>query len=306
MDPEARALALARRIRDRVRPLMGTPQARRRTGTAHGGDPTYGIDAAAEAVVAEVFDKVDAAAYFTEGEGLVVRGDPEVLFLIDPVDGTRPAAAGYETSCVTVAVAPFDLQATLGDVTYGCVVELTTEATFEARRGSGVEVRGRALAPTGTTDLGDVFWAGGFRGLPAVPVATVLSGLFDAPGTGTYFDQGSAAYSLTRVATGQLDAYVDPGQAIVDTVPGMEAAFRRVGGGHVLNTTTYDTAAGVLLLWELGLPVTDALGADLRPVPLLGPDGRASLLSTVAASTPELHAEILGVVAEGLERLRRG
>ena len=306
MDPEALALSLALRIRDRVRPLMGTPEARRRTGTAHGGDPTFGIDAAAETVVTEVFADVEDAAYFTEDEGLVVTGDPHVLFLIDPVDGTRPAAAGYETCCVTVAVAPFEGGVTLGDVTYGCVVELATDATFEARRKGGVEVRGRAVSPTGPTGVGEAFWAGGFRGLPGVPVATVLSGLFDAPGTGTFFDQGSAAYSLTRVATGQLDAYVDPGQAIVDTVPGMEEAFRRVGGGHVLNTTTYDTAAGVLLLWEQGLPVTDALGGDLRSVPLFGSDGRASLVSTVAASSPELHRRILRIVGEGLDRLRRG
>jgi myo-inositol-1(or 4)-monophosphatase len=306
VDAEDLALALARAIRDRVRPMMGTPAARRRTGTAHGGDPTFGIDAAAEAVVTEVFADLGTAAFFTEDEGLVVRGRPEALFLIDPVDGTRPAAAGYETCCVSVAVAPFGTELTMGDLTYGCVAELATDATFEARWGSGVDVRGRSVRPTPTTDLGEVFWAGGFRGLPAVPVATALSGLFDAPGTGTFFDQGSAAYSLTRVAIGQLDAYVDPGQAIVDTVPGMEEAFRRVGDGHVLNTTTYDTAAGTLLLWELGLPVTDALGGDLRTVPLFDPRGGASLVSTVAASTPELHATILEVVARGLDRLRTG
>jgi myo-inositol-1(or 4)-monophosphatase len=307
VDAEALALALSRAIRERVRPMMGNPEARRRTGTAHGGDPTYGIDAAAEAVVTEVFAELGAAAFFTEDEGLVVRGRPEALFLIDPVDGTRPAAAGYETCCVSVAVAPFGTELTMGDVTYGCVAELSTDATFEARRGGGVEVRGRPVRPTSTTDLGEAFWAGGFRGQPAVPLATVLEGLFDVPGSqGAFFDQGSAAYSLTRLVTGQLDAYVDPGQAMVESVPGMDQAFRRVGDGHVLNTTTYDTAAGTLLLWELGLPVTDALGGDLRTVPLFDRRGGASLVSTVAASTPELHAKILEVVAQGLDRLRCG
>ncbi len=108
------------------------------------------------------------------------------------------------------------------------------------------------------------------------------------------------------MVTGQLDAYVDVGQAMVEVVPGMEDEFRRVGGGHVLNTTTYDTAAGYLLLEEIGLPVTDALGRDVASVPLFDADGRASLVSTVAACTPELHDGLLRLIAAGLDRLRSG
>lgn len=288
-----------------MRPLLGDPSSRFTHGVAHGGDPTFGIDRHAEEVVESALGELDDVAYFTEDHGLVVRGRPDVLYLVDPIDGTRPAAAGYETCCATVAVAPYGESVTLGDVTYGCIAELATGATFEATRDRGVHVEGRTVAPTDGKDLRSLFWAGGFRGQPAVPLATVLEGIFDVPGSqGAFFDQGSAAYSLTRVATGQLDAYVDPGQAMVEAVPGMDEAFRRVGGGHVLNTTTYDAAASYLLLWEIGLPVTDALGRSLREVPLLDGDGKASLVSTVAASTPALHEEILDEVARGLDRLR--
>ena len=48
---------------------------------------------------------------------------------------------------------------------------------------------------------------------------------------GGYFDLGSAAFNLTRLATGQLDAYVDVGRRIVDEVPSTEAAFLAGGGG---------------------------------------------------------------------------
>ena len=306
MDPEAFALDLARRIRDRVASLFGTPEARERTGTAHGGDPTYAIDAAAERVAEEAFGGVDDVAYFTEDEGLVIRGRPEALFLVDPVDGTRPSAAGFETCGVTIAVAPYGDGVTLGDVRYGCMVELATGTTFEARRGGGASVDGRALAPSANRDLARLFWAGGFRGQPAVPIAVVLGGLFDAPGSeGAFFDQGSAAYSLTRVGTGQLDAFVDPGPAMIDALPEVQEAFTTVGGGHVLNTSTYDAAAGYLLLWELGCPATDAVGGSLTDVPLIGPDGRATMVSTAAASNHELHAEIVGTVRAGIERLRR-
>ena len=305
MNPEEVARDLAGRLRSAVHPLMGSPEARRRAGTAHGGDPTYGIDEAAEDLVHRTFQRLDDVAYFTEDAGLVARGSPDVLYLIDPIDGTRPAAAGFETCCVSIAVAPFGAEATLGDVTYGCVVELATGATFEARKGRGARAEGRRLEPSADGDLGRLFWAGGFRGQPAVPIATVLEGLFDVPGSeGAFFEQGSAAYSLTRVATGQLDAYVDPGPAMIQAVPEVEAAFLRVGGGHVLNTVTYDAAAGYLVLWELGLPCTDALGRSLEEVPLIDGEGRASQVSTVAASTPALHAEVLAVVREGLDRLR--
>lgn len=307
MDPEEFARALAHRIRDAVAPLMGRPEARRRVGTAAGGDPTYAIDVVAERVAREALEERGDLAYYTEDEGLRALGRPSDFFLLDPIDGTRPAAAGYETCCVSVAVAPYREGLRMADVSYGCVVELATGATIEARRGKGAAAEGRELRPSETTDPSGMFWGGGFRGQPAIPTVTVLAGLFDAPGSeGAFFDQGSAAYSLTRVATGRLDAYVDPGQAIVEEVPGMEEAFRRVGGGHVLNTTTYDTAAGDLVLRELGRPVTDALGRPVDDLPLLDAEGRARLVSTVAAATPELHGAILELVREGIERLRAG
>jgi myo-inositol-1(or 4)-monophosphatase len=288
-----------------VTPLLGAPEARRRAGTAQGGDPTYGIDEAAEDIVRWAFSVLDDVAYFTEDEGFVVTGSPRELFLIDPIDGTRPAAAGFETCCVSIAVAPFGREVTLGDVTYGCIVELATGASFEARKGAGVNVRGRQVRPREEAELRTLFWAGGFRGQPAVPMATVLEGLFDVPGSeGAFFDQGSAAYSLTRLATGQVDAYVDPGPALIEVVPAVEEAFRRVGGGHLLNTVTYDTAAGYVLLWELGLPCTDALGRPLQGTPLFDADGKASQVSTIAAATPDLHSGVLEVVRDGLDRLR--
>lgn len=289
--------------------MLGVPEARRRVGISAGGDPTYAIDEVAERAVGDALSGLEDVAVFTEDRGLVVRGRPAHLFLVDPVDGTRPAMAGYGFGCVSIAVAPYGEDVTMGDVTYGCVVELTTGASFEARRGGGrrgVIARGRRVAPSGTRDLRGLIWAGGFRGQPAVLLAAALAGLFDVPGSeGAFFDHGSAAYSLTRIATGQLDAYVDPGQRLVEEVPGAEAAFRRVGGGEILNTTTYDVAAGYLILRELGCPVTDAAGRTLEGVPLIGGDGRASLVSMVAASGTDLHAEVVRAVDEGIERARR-
>lgn len=306
MDAEAFALDLAHRTRRAVVPLLGHPESRRHAGTAPGGDTTFAIDEVAERVAEEAFASLEDVAYFTEDAGLIVRGRPDLLFLVDPIDGTRPSTAGFETCCVTLVVAPHGTDPTLGDVTYGCIVEITTGAVFEARRGAGARAEGRSLAPSQAKELDGLFWAGGFRGQPAVPLAAVLARIFDVAGArGAFFDQGSAAYSLSRLATGQLDATVDPGSWLIEEVPELEEAFRRVGGGHVLNTTTYDTAAGLLLLWELGLPATDPRGGSLRDVPLVDSAGKASPVPSVAASTPQVHGALLDALKEGLERLRR-
>lgn len=305
MEAEAFARALALRVRDAVAPLLGHHDAGRRAGTAVGGDPTYAIDEVAEREAARVFEDRGNLAYYTEDAGLRVLGTPEAFYLCDPVDGSRPAVVGYETCCVSIAVAPYGGDPTIGDVGYGCIVELKTGAVFEARRGGGARSEGATIRPRATKDPAGIFWGGGFRGQPAVATATALEGLFDAPGAeGAFFDQGSAAYSLTRIATGQLDAYVDVGQALVEEIPGLDGSFRRVGGGEVLNTTTYDTAAGYLLLEELGLPVTDAFGRDVGRTLLLDAEGKASLVSTIAACTDELHQGLVQLVRAGIDGLR--
>lgn len=303
-DPEAFALALGRDVCREVRPQMGSPAARERKGTAHGGDPTYAIDVTAERVVEKAFADLDDVAYFTEDEGLVRRGNPKSLFLVDPIDGTRPAAAGFETCCVSIGVAPFGKDLSLGDIAYGCLVELATEVTFEARRGKGARAD-RDLGPTGARELRGLFWAGGFRGQPAAVTALALQDIFDAPGSeGSYFDQGSAAYSLACVAAGRLDAFVDVGPTILEAVPETRVLWERLGGGPVLNTVTYDTAAALLVAAEAGCAISDGRGASLDEVPLFDAEGRASDVSTIAAANAELHGALVDAVARGVDRVR--
>ena len=96
-----------------------------------------------------------------------------------------------------------------------------------------------------------MFWTYGLRGRPVRAVAEVLADLIDGSsvGGGT-FDLGSATFDMTRIVTGQLDAYVEPGPRMVAEVPGMREEFERVGGGAVLNNSPYDLAAAALCLDE--------------------------------------------------------
>jgi myo-inositol-1(or 4)-monophosphatase len=193
----------------------------------------------------------------------------------------------------------------MGDVTVGCVVEIPSGVVFLAERGHGV-LEGPPVRLSRNERLDRMFWTYGFRGRPARALAEVLAELIDASsvGGGT-FDLGSATFDVTRVLTGQLDAYVEPGPLLVDEVPGMRAEFERVGGGAVLNNSPYDLAAAVLCAEEAGAVVTDARGRPLADRPLLG-SGPEYQMSIVASANPVLHARILDEVAAGIERLKAG
>ena len=98
-----------------------------------------------------------------------------------------------------------------------------------------------------------MLWTYGFRGRPAVPTAIVLEELIDASSvSGGTFDLGSATFDMTRLVTGQLDAYVEPGPRMIEEVDWMRAEFERVGRGAVLNNSPYDLAAAALILEEAG------------------------------------------------------
>ena len=223
------------------------------------------------------------------------------MLVVDPIDGTRPAMAGFESACVSVAVASLDRgEPTMGDVVAGAVVEIKSGRGFVAERGAGIEP---APSLSRNEDLRRLFLAYGLRGRPMRTMAEVLGELIDGAsvGGGT-FDLGSASYDMTRIVTGQLDAYVEPGPRIVADVPGMRERFELVGGGAVLNNSPYDLAAAALCLEEAGAVVTDAYGAPIRDRPLLG-SGADFQISCVCAANRPLHELILGELERGIERL---
>src|SRR5213076_709152 len=115
----------------------------------------------------------------------------------------------------------------MADVEVACIVEIPSGAVFLAERGRGRGlVEGPPVRLSANERLDRMFWTYGFRGRPARALTEVLAELIDASsvGGGT-FDLGSAAFDVTRVLTGQLDAYVEPGPLLVDEVPGMQAEF---------------------------------------------------------------------------------
>jgi len=307
---------LAVALRGHVLPQLGSDEARALAHQGAGGDITFAIDEEAERF-AERFigERLPDVAFYSEDRGLVdppTSGEREgarQVLIIDPVDGTRPAIAGLESCCVSVAVAALgEGRPTMGDVWLGCIVEIKSGRLFLAERGQGVEISepgGTAASPALSRNdaLEALFWSTGFRGRPAGPLVEVLGELIDASSVGGgFFDLGSACFDLTRILTGQLDAYLDVGSRMIDELPGLREDFERVGGGAVLNNSPYDLAAAALCLAEAGAPVSDAHGRPLDRRPLLGA-GHEFQMSCVAASNARLHSRLLSTVERGIKRL---
>ena len=308
-EPDRLALEIASRVRDAVRPELGTARARARVARAPGGDATMAIDEVAERVVEELLAAEGDIGFYSEDRGLVTYGRPRAFYVIDPVDGTRPAAAGLESGCVSVAVVPPSEDARLGDVSFGVVHELKSGERFLATRGEGARRAGASGDPlplrlSDNTDLRSLFWTAGLRGRPLLPTSVVLEELVDGSSMGGgYFDLGSATFNMTRIVTGQLDAYLDVGRRIVDECPETEAAFLEVGEGAVCTNFPYDVAAAALIVQEAGGVATHADGRSLDAHPAVG-SSRAHGLAVLAAASAELHAELLEAVDRGMHRLQ--
>jgi len=303
------ALDLAARVRDAVAPSLGDPSARAGVGVAPGGDVTMAIDEIAEQVTEQCCVEAGDIAFYSEDRGYVEIGTPRAILLIDPIDGTRPAAAGLESCCVSVAVLPASRDATLGDVEFGVVHEIKSGHRYFATRGEGthIELVDGSAAPvllSANTELRSLFFTAGVRGRPVVAMSVLLEDLIDDSSMhGGYFDLGSATFDMTRIVTGQLDAYVDVGWRVIDEIPELEPAFRRAGEGRICTNFPYDVAASSLIVAEAGGVVTAADGGSLAARPAVG-SGDGYGLAVVASASRPLHDQLLDAVARGMLRLR--
>ncbi|MDY6795911.1 MAG: inositol monophosphatase family protein [Actinomycetota bacterium] len=312
-DIEELCRGLAGEIVRMVRPELGNTESRVMEGRGASGDSTFAIDEVAERLVEERLNEIPEVAYYSEDRGMVGGSEARWVLVIDPIDGTRPAAAGLEACCVSLAAAEYTAgekeRLTQGDVVFGLVKELKNEAVFEAVRGDGCRmVLDGEENPVNLhehEEISTLFWTLGFRGRPALPTTLVLEKLIDKSSVdGGIFDLGSATFCITRLLTAQLDAYVDVGDRMLREAPRLEERFLRAGHGHVLNNSSYDLAAVALIAVEAGLSITDAFGEPLDKYPLLA-TGRAGQLSCVAAVTPGLLATLIEEIDAGMERMRR-
>ncbi|WP_406513715.1 hypothetical protein OG851_38285 [Streptomyces sp. NBC_00161] len=284
------------------------PAARHRAGSrlvrAHspGGDAQFGLDEVAEAAVWKYVAGHDLpVAVYSEDRGLQYHGaDPAHLLVVDPIDGTRPAVAGLESATVSVAVARMSQRPRIADVEPAPLMELHTGAyLYGDLTAPGIIAHGYehpVPALTRTTDPARMFRSLEFNGHPARLMTEAYGHLIDrSANTGGVFVFNSATWSVSRLLTGQLDAYVDIGNRLLRDDPALLPEFERVGNGRVLHLFPYDIAAAVFLAERDGAVITDGCGQPLGDT-VLTDLSITNQRSCVAASTPELHQALLSAV----------
>ncbi len=318
MDVKVLCQQLAKEIRQAVRPHLGQFSARTLMGIGAGGDSTFAIDEVAERILEDRLKDYPELGWFSEDRGLQGAADPETVLMVDPIDGTRPAAAGLEACCVSVAAAHYNADGKrsprMGDVFFGYLCEIKGDAEFYATRGKGARAVVEGVERVADVSqipgagqevpLSRLFWTIGFRGRPAMPLIITLRELIDTSSVdGGVFDLGSATYCITRLLTGQLDAYVDVGE-LMARLPAVEEEFLKVGHGQILNNSAYDLAAAALIAQEAGVVVSDAAGGDIDSYRLIE-GGKAVQLSCVCSTSRALQDEILASIERGMTQLHK-
>ena len=173
-------------------------------GDGLGGDETTAIDAAAEAAVVEVLERVHAqgAAFVLISEELGERtfgaSTDGLRVVLDPIDGSLNAKRGIPFFCVSIAVADGP---EMGDVFFGYVLDLGTGEEWTATRGGGACLNGRPLDMEGPKDEIEVLELEATR---TDLVAAEVPGLVGfAVRTRV---MGALALGLCHLAAGRVDA----------------------------------------------------------------------------------------------------
>ena len=113
MQDEVRiAVSLAEEIHDVVKPVVGL-RVQAEKGIVS-GDWQYLVDLKAEDLITRFFEnlwgKGYSFGYLTEEQGLILpkNGDVDKVFIIDPVDGSRPAQRGLNSCNIVIGVVDYE------------------------------------------------------------------------------------------------------------------------------------------------------------------------------------------------------
>jgi myo-inositol-1(or 4)-monophosphatase len=146
-------LEVCRRAADGLAEMLAaTPTTAERaveTGTrGSGGDRTLVIDRGAETLVLAELDRLREQGFrftaFSEERGAVDYGDPTVMVIIDPIDGSLNAKRGIPHHALSIAVAD---GATMADVAFAFVYDFGPREEWWARRDEGAVLNGSPLDP---------------------------------------------------------------------------------------------------------------------------------------------------------------
>ena len=191
------------------------------------------VDVKAEQVIIQAIHKAYPDHGIIAEESGVVQEQSELIWLIDPLDGTNNYLHGFPFYSVSIAVQ------INGRIEHGLVYDPLRHECFMASRGGGCRLNERRIRVSKQNHLAEAMLGTGF----SVRTEAVINRYF--PTLQAVFGKcaglrrtGSAALDLAYVASGRLDAYWEFG------------------------LKPWDIAAGALLVKEAGGLVSDPFGGE--------------------------------------------
>jgi fructose-1,6-bisphosphatase/inositol monophosphatase family enzyme len=214
-------------------------------GEAGTRDGQYRSDLAADAAALAVIARAGFGV-LSEESGLH-RGDQDLVIVLDPVDGSTNASRSLPWYATSLCAVDAD------GARVALVVDQASGARFEAVRGGGARVDGRALVPSACREVSEAL-----LGLSGYPPRWF--------GWKQFRSYGAVALDLCAVAGGRFDGYVD-------CSPSAHGAWDYLGG--------------LLICREAGASVTDAWDRELVTTE------HAERRTPIGAATPELLAQLV-------------
>ena len=221
------------------------------------GNFVTNADRRAEQTLRESLEKARPGYGLVMEEAGVVEGsDKSHRWHIDPLDGTTNFLHGLPQFCISVGLERE------GQIVAGVIYDPIKDELFVAERGKGAYLNNRRMRVSARLDIADALVTCGIPHLGRGNHAQFLREITTVMGAvGAVRRLGSAALDLAYVACGRADVY-------------WERAL-----------STWDLAAGILLVREAGGFVSDADG---------GPDPLAA--GSVACGNEALHRELIGLI----------
>jgi myo-inositol-1(or 4)-monophosphatase len=216
------------------------------------------VDRAAEADIIETVRRLYPDHAFL-GEESGASGSGDVVWIIDPLDGTTNFLHGFPTFAVSIGVQ------VKGRMEHGVVFDPMRQELFTASRGEGAQCDGRKIRVSKQTTLEGSLIATGFPFRADSPwldeyLAMLKAVMLKASGLRR---PGAAALDLAYVAAGRCDGFWEMGLKPWDTAAGtllITEAGGRIGtltgddykqGGHIIGGTPKVYAALVAELAPL-------------------------------------------------------
>ncbi len=216
------------------------------------------VDKTAEEMIVKRLSEVLPAAGFITEEDTEDQTDSELIWIIDPLDGTSNFLHKIPHFAVSIALRY------QGEMILGVVYDVMRSECFSAIKGQGAYMNGTKIKVSAVPELSEAMMATGFPYASSYdfkPLVDTLQYWFQhARGLRRF---GAAALDLCFVAAGRIDAYYESKLHI------------------------WDIAAGVLIVEEAGGVVSDYFGGDTHK-------GGTQIVATNA----NLHDKVVAVLSQ--------